>query len=180
MDHTQLPLARLGRSSPTDFKVIPDAGTRAQMAQDLGIIALRKVRLEGSVSPVGKHDWRLDATLGMTAVQECVVSLEPVTTRIDRAVTRVFRVDVAEPSEEEVEMPEDDTIEPLPNTLNLMDLLREAVALALPDYPRAEGVALGEAIYAAPGVAPMTDQDAKPLAGLAGLRDKLAKDQEGS
>jgi len=36
------------------------------------------------------------------------------------------------------------------------------------------GAALESAAFAAPGVAPMTDQDAKPLAGLAALRDRMA------
>ncbi len=175
MNQTILPLARLGRAAPTPFKLEPDAEARAKMARDLGADALRKLRLEGELTPTGKHDWRLEARLGVTAVQPCVVTLEPVTTRIDTVVTRQYRADVAEPSDEEVEMPEDDTIEALPQNLNLMDLLSEAVALALPDYPRAEGVALGEAVFAAPGVAPMTDEDAKPLAGLAALRDQMKK-----
>ena len=54
-------------------------------------------------------------------------------------------------------------------------LLTEALALALPDYPRADGVELGQAIYAPPGITPMTDEDARPFAGLAQLQNKLKK-----
>ncbi len=181
MPETVLPLARLGRAAPTTFEIEPDAKTRADLVEDMDIRGLKKLRLNGKVTPEGKADWRLEAKLGATAVQDCVVTLEPVTTRIDVAIARRYLVNLPEPSGEEMEMPEDDTIEPLPASLDLMAVLAEALALALPDYPRADGVELGEAIYAAPGIAPMTDQDAKPLAGLADLRDRLAgraKDDE--
>ncbi|QXT38786.1 YceD family protein [Gymnodinialimonas ceratoperidinii] len=173
-----LALARLGRAKDTTFSVEPDAAVRKKIAEDLSLLGLRKLRLEGVLQPSGKNDWHLKATLGATAVQECVVTLEPVTTRIDTEVERRYLADMPEPTEEDFEIPEDDTPEPLPQQLNLHDLMSEALALALPDYPRAEGVELGEAVFAAPGVAPMTDQDAKPLAGLAALRDKLSSADE--
>jgi uncharacterized metal-binding protein YceD (DUF177 family) len=70
-------------------------------------------------------------------------------------------------------MPEDDALEPLPETLDLARVLSEALALAVPEYPRAEGAALGEAVFTAPGQRPMTDTEAKPFAQLAGLKGKL-------
>lgn len=174
MSDTVLPLARLGRAAPTDFEVEPDAEARADLAEEMDILGLKKLRLSGKVTPEGKSDWRLEAMLGASAVQACVVTLAPVTTRIDVPVARRYVVDLPAPSGEEMEMPEDDSVEPLPATLDIMALLAEALALALPDYPRAADVELGEAIYAAPGVTPMSDEDAKPLAGLAALRDQLA------
>ncbi len=169
-----LSLTRLTRAAPTAFTLEPGPEMRARIVAELDLRALRKVRLEGTLSPEGKADWRLEARLGATAVQSCVVTLEPVTTRLDIDLHRSYRADLPEPSGDELEMPEDDTIEALPASLSLIDLLVEALALALPDYPRADGVALGEAVFTAPGVAPLTDDDAKPLAGLAAFRDRLA------
>ncbi|MCX8227096.1 MAG: DUF177 domain-containing protein, partial [Sulfitobacter sp.] len=40
------------------------------------------------------------------------------------------------------------------------------------------GAELGQAVYAEPGVAPMTDEDARPFAGLAQLREKLEDPKE--
>lgn len=175
MNTQVLALARLGRSIDTTFTLEPDAKTRKRIAEELSLRGLRKARFIGTLRAVGKYEWKLQATLGATAVQDCVVTLEPVTTRIDVAVVRSYVTDLPEPTVEDFEIPDDDTIEPLPEQLDLMALLSEALALALPDFPRADGVTLGEAIFAAPGVQPMTDQDAKPLAGLAALRDKLSK-----
>lgn len=171
----RLTLARLPRGRETVVEVSPDDAGRAALARDLGLLGLRKLRLAGRLIPEGTRDWRLEAMLGATVVQPCVVTAEPVTTRIDEPVLRRYLAEMPEPEGEEVEMPEDDSAEPLPAALDLGAVLAEALALALPLYPRSEGAALGEARFAGPGVMPMTDDDAKPLAGLAALRDRLAR-----
>jgi uncharacterized metal-binding protein YceD (DUF177 family) len=155
------------------FTLEPDADARRAAAARLGIDAVRKLRFEGTLAPEGTRDWRLEARLGATVVQPCVVTLAPVTTRIDTVVLRAYLADFVEPEEDEAEMPEDETQEPLPDRLDLADVMLEALALALPDYPRAEGAELGGAAFAEPGVKPITDEDARPLAGLAALRDLL-------
>ncbi len=176
---TRLTLARLTRGTDTGFEILPDAQARAALAAEMDLIGLRKLRFVGQLRPEGARDWRLEATLGATVVQACVVSAEPVTTRIDEKIVRRYLADMPEPDADEVEMPEDDSTDPLPLTLELLDVMAEALALALPLYPRAQGAALDTARFAAPGVAPLTDEDAKPLAGLAALRDRLAGDGNG-
>lgn len=167
-------LGDLPTTRATPVRIEPDPAELAAMAADLGLSALRKVRLEGELRPRGRRDWDLHAHLGATVVQPCVVTLAPVTTRIEEEVERRFRAELPEPPPgAEIEMPEDDTLEPLPETLDLSRVLAEALALAVPEYPRAEGASLGEAVYTEPGHAPLTDEAAKPFAGLAQLRDKL-------
>ena len=168
-----LRLSDLAARRPTPVTLEPDAAGRAALAEALGIPAIRKLRFSGTLTPLGRQDWELRADLGATVVQDCVVTLAPVTTRIDATVTRRYLADYVEPGGTEAEMPEDDEAEPLPQTLDLGQVLREALALELPPFPRAEGAALDEAQFAAPGVSPMTDDDAKPLAGLAALKAKL-------
>jgi uncharacterized metal-binding protein YceD (DUF177 family) len=70
--------------------------------------------------------------------------------RIDETVRRRYLADYAEPEGEEVEVPEDDSAEPMPEAIDLAEVLREALALALPPWPRAPGAELGEAVFAAP------------------------------
>ena len=70
-------------------------------------------------------------------------------------------------------MPEDDEAEPLPAVLDLSEVMQEALALALPAFPRAEGVELGEAVYTEPGAEPMTEEKVKPFAGLAALKKRM-------
>ena len=134
---------------------------------------VKKLRFTGSLSPQGRKDWSLLADLGATVVQDCVVTLDPVTTRIDEPVTRSYVAEIPEIEASEIEMPVDDTVEKLPETLDLALVMIEALALALPSYPRAAGADLTQAVFAEPGVTPMSDDDAKPFAGLGALRESL-------
>lgn len=157
---------RLGEQRQvTPFEIAPEAEGRAAVAEELGIPGVRKLRFAGRLVPEGRRDWRLEAELGATVVQDCVVTLEPVTTRIDEAVLRRYLADLPEPEPGESEVPEDD-VEPLPQALDLGEVMVEALALALPPYPRAPGVELGEVVATEPGAEPLTEERAKPFAGL--------------
>jgi len=175
---SQLRIADLASRKPTRFNLKPDADARRALATVLNIRDIRKLTLSGEIAPQGGRDWHLTAQLGATVVQDCVVTLEPVTTRIDENVTRTYLAVFDLPEGGEVEMPEDDNVEGIPEVLNLEDLMAEALSLALPPFPRAEGAELGDAIYAQDGATPMTDDDAKPFAGLGALRDQLAQKDE--
>ncbi|MFA8442921.1 DUF177 domain-containing protein [Yoonia sp.] len=170
---SHLRLADLATRKPTAFDLSPTADERKAIAAELGIVGIKKLRFTGALAPQGRHDWALTADLGATVVQECVVTLDAVTTRIDEELTRSYVADMPEIEASEVEMPVDDTVEALPETLDLAQVMIEALTLALPLYPRAKGADLSQAVFAEPGVAPMTDDDAKPFAGLGALRERL-------
>ena len=172
-DHMQIRLA--GETRPLEVKIEPDADWTADLARRLGALSIRKLKLLGRIAPEGAADWRLDGTLGATVVQPCVVTFAPVTTRLDVPVSRRYLADLPEPEPgAEIEMPDDDSVEALPATLDLGALIAETLALALPDFPRADGVDPVEMTVTEPDITPMTDEDAKPFAGLAGLRRKLS------
>ena len=61
----------------------------------------------------------------------------------------------------------------LEDIIDLERVFCEALSLALPDYPRAEGAELASAEFGPPGVTPLTDEAARPFSVLAGLKDKL-------
>ncbi|MEO3414056.1 DUF177 domain-containing protein [Roseovarius sp. CAU 1744] len=172
---SSLRVADLPQNRETRFRLTPDDAQRQRIAEDLGILSLRKLIFDGHVRAQGRNDWQLVARLGATAEQSCVVTLEPVVTRIDQEVMRNFIAEMPADPEEEAEMPEDDSREQLGPEIDLIRVMTEALALALPDYPRRDDAALENAAFSAPGVTPMTDAEAKPFAGLAQLRDKLGK-----
>lgn len=171
-----LRLADLPQGRPTPVRVVPDAGQLEELADRLGVDALRKVRLEGTLRPGPGRDWTLDATLGATVVQPCRVTTEPVTTRVSETVARRYAADWVEPEGEEAEAPQED-VEPLPAVLDAGAVLEEALALAVPEFPRAEGVADLDLAAAPPGAAPL-EAEPKPFAGLADLRRRM-EDREG-
>ncbi len=166
-------VAGLSQKKPTRFDFIPDAEGRAAVAAALGLIDLPDLRLKGEIRPAGRHDFELVADLTALAVQPCSVTLAPVETRIAEPVARRYLADFTPAEGEEVEMSDDDTTEPLPEVIDAGAVAVEALALALPLYPRAPGVELGEAVFTEPGVAPLRDEDARPFAGLAALAEKM-------
>ena len=56
----------------------------------------------------------------------------------------------------------------------------EALALALPPFPRLEGAELGNIAVTERGITPMSDDDAKPFAGLGDLRKALENKDDGA
>lgn len=171
---TRLRTATLSPRKPTRFRYEADAGQRTALAGELGLLALDRLALEGEIRPAGRDELVLEARLLASATQACVVTLAPVPARLDETVRRRYVAGLAAPEGDEVEMAEDDSLDPLPEVIDLAGLAAEALALALPEYPRAPGAELGEAVHAGPGVEPLTDAALKPFAGLAGLAGKLA------
>ena len=164
----------LASRKPTRFDLRPDASARAEMAAALGLLDLPSLRLRGEIRPVGRQDFDLVADLNADAVQPCSVTLAPVPCTLSEPVHRRFVADYTAPEGDEVEMIDDET-DPLPEVIDLTEIALEALALALPPYPRAPGAELGEAVFAGPGVIPLADTDLKPFAGLAALAGKLKK-----
>ena len=148
-----------------DFDIAPTPAQAAALARLMDANALRKMRFRGRLSPLGAQGWELDATLGATVVQPCVVTLEPVTTRIDQPVHRRFLpMGGAGAAEIRLDAEEDDALEPLGERIDLGLVATEALALALPAYPRKPGAELPA------GTPDDEDEVVRPFAALAALR----------
>ncbi|MBN9886596.1 YceD family protein [Salipiger abyssi] len=176
----RLRVAALRNNAPTAFDIRPDEHQRAALADSLGLLALRKLRLAGEIRPEGRGSWRLVAELGATVTQPCVVTLDPVTTRIDESVERLWRPEeqIATPTEgSEIETPEDDA-DPLPNVIDLRAVMQESLTLALPLYPHSEGAAAVATALAEEAAPEPEEARPNPFAALSGLRDKLASDKD--
>jgi uncharacterized metal-binding protein YceD (DUF177 family) len=176
----RLRIADLNERRPTRFELMFDAAQIRQFTEELDLISLKKLRFKGELVAKGRDQWELTAELGATVQQDCVISFVPVNTRIDEIIIRryvpkaVFE-QIAE-DEEIVKVSGDDAMDILPAEIDLLEVFRETLVLALPDYPRAEGVELGERVFSEEGVKAMRDADAKPFAGLAALKEKMEKD----
>ncbi len=104
----------------------------------------------------------------------CVSAHDQVTTGMEEEINRSNNTDIDRRDdrydETEVEMIEDDTTDPLPETLDLIDVISEALVLTMPPYPRKEGIEAEAVGVTEPGKSVMTDEDARPFARLAALR----------
>jgi len=176
---TSLRVASLSQSGSNPFSLRPDSDALTAMAATLGLSGLRKLAFEGSLTPLGERDWQLKGRLGATVTQPCVVTLEPVTTRIDTDVARVYLHDYQETDAPEVEVPEDDNVEPLGVWIDPALVMEEALALALPEYPRKQDAETGTVRVTEPGKQPMSDEQARPFAGLAAFKERLENKDDG-
>jgi uncharacterized metal-binding protein YceD (DUF177 family) len=172
-------LRRLSRSTAHEIDERADETECARLARLLDLLALSKVRIHGTLSPSGDAGWRFDGTVGATVTQACVVTLEPVRTRIDVAVARNYLPSANQTealAEIEVDAEALEEVDPLPEVLDLGLLAIEELALALPAYPRAPGVEDTALIM-------RTDDGEdepprKPFAALAALREKMREEDE--
>ena len=173
--HPRLELKHLVQNRGVNFDLTLSEVDISEIIEQLELLSLRKIKFSGTILPIGKGDWRLSGELGATVEQACSLTLAPVRSRIDTPVVRNFRKSriTLSHSGPKHEIPEDDSEEQLEDVIDLARVFSEALSLALPDYPRAEGAELKTAEFAPPGVTPLTDEAARPFSVLAGLKDKL-------
>jgi len=167
---------RLRAHKAISFDEIPTEAEAEAIRLALGLRGLRKMRFQGELSPIGKRGWLVEGTLGASITQECVVTLEPIKTRIDADVSLRFLPD----SMIEDDTPEDvleDDVEPLGEIIDLGHVAVEALSLAMPDYPRAATTEPVRVTAEPEGAEPIKDEETKAFAGLAALKDKLGGGQ---
>lgn len=161
-----------------EFDLHPDAAVLVQLAGLFDATSVAKLRFKGTLGYDAFNRLEMQSTLGVTVTQTCVVTLKPVKTRIDETIRRFFMRDYGiDDGEYEIKADGDEDLELLSDPIDLGVIATEAIALALPTYPRAEGAELEAAQFAAPGIAPLKPEDMKPFASLAALREKLLKEE---
>lgn len=156
----------LSQRKPTRVFWSPGADECQRLADELGLLALHRLAFSGQIDPIGRDEFRLQGQLIAQVDQACIVTLVPVPATIDAPVLRRYLAGLDVPQADEVEMPEDDSLEPMPEVLDIAEVAVEALMLALPLYPRAPG-----ASFAAPepanGDTDPADARNKPFANLA-------------
>jgi uncharacterized metal-binding protein YceD (DUF177 family) len=149
-------VSALSPKKPTRFDVTATAVDLLKMTAFFEIISVKTFKFRGEITPKDKYDFVLIGHLVATVEQACIISLEPVFTKITEEVTLTYLCSMPIPDADDVEIPEDDT-------------------LALPPFPRLQNATLTQAVFTAPGVKPFDSADVNPFAGLAGLVERLTK-----
>ena len=112
-------------------------------AQDLQIISLSKLSLKITLKAQGKANWKLSGHVGASVTQACVITLEDVKERIDVPIDRLYLADFDRfEAQNRSETKLDETVEPLPQAVDLFALALEVVALNLTQFPKREGINL--------------------------------------
>ena len=163
-------VSRLKGTVGQDFAIKPDAQEIANLTALFQASKLSKVHFSGTIRPFGNSEWELNGRLGATIVQPCVVTLAPVTTRIETKVHRLFVREIATAEDVEIAPDDDVDLELLRATIDLGIIATEELALSIPEYPRADGAELAQ-VYDA-----TTDDQVqiRPFDALRSLRDRLS------
>ncbi|WP_169568687.1 YceD family protein [Sneathiella limimaris] len=133
------------KRDPIEFQFTADENERADLAKRLGILGLNSLDVKGVIKRKdGSKFLELSANMKAEAVQECVVSLEPVPQKIDVEFALCYTFDKEDTvpteveyvfSKDEVDLPE--LVEG--GQIDVVQAASEQIALALDPYPRAEG-----------------------------------------
>ncbi|MHA1127515.1 MAG: YceD family protein, partial [Alphaproteobacteria bacterium] len=162
-----------------EFAEVPSDNETNEMAALFDVVSIRKMRFTGAISPFEDDGWLLEGKLGVTVSQNCVVTLDRVRTRLDLEIRRIF-TPMAEPEDNDITLDasHNDELEPLGREIDLGLVAMEALALAIPEYPRVEGAELPESNFSPPDTADIEEEAPKPFAGLAALKEKLSNPDE--
>ena len=171
----EIELAQLTKNKEINFEFTSTLVFESKLKKQLNLLNLDKLKFAGILKPLEKSDWRMCATLGATVEQSCVLTLEPVTTRIDANFIRDFKT-ISAPSVPKItpNITFDYTEEILRDVIDLCSVLQEVLSLELPDYPKIENINVLQTEFGPPGISPLTDETSKPFAILSSFRDKLS------
>jgi len=148
------------------FDLVADAQARAAVATLAGLAALPRLEASFDVSRRGRGGLHVVGRVSATAVQTCVVTLEPLENEVDEDIDIAFVPAAASSFDEhvgEVEVPLEDAPEPLiGGAIDLGAIATEFLILGLDPYPRKPDV-----VFETP---PAGDEPAHPFAALAELK----------
>ena len=124
-----------------NFNANPKKKVLNFLAKEMKVLSFDKINFFGSFRQNSLSQWKLTANLNFYVTQECVVTLEPVTSFIKSNVKRVYTKDFCSISEKTTESDLSKAeYEKFEETLNLMDILLEELSLNTPEYPKVENI----------------------------------------
>jgi uncharacterized metal-binding protein YceD (DUF177 family) len=169
---------------PVTVDVRADAAERQALADRFGLLAVRSLCGRGRLGPGSEPgELVLRGWLEADVVQACVISLEPVATRLRQRVERRYRPVAAGAAGRNHDQPygmeelaDEEEVEPvIGGAIDVGEAFAEELGLALDPYPRATGAAL-DADALTPHVSVGSEHGARtPFAALRQLQEKHAR-----
>ncbi len=170
------------RSAGVNMSVHPSVDDCGELARQLGVVAVSNVTADFLVKPERRFGYRLTGQISADIRQSCVVTGDPIDSRVDELVDILFlppaeadrQAELASAEKETTFSANEDDIEALDkDSIDLAKVIAEFLAIGLDPYPRAPGVAIGDHIE---DNGDGDDKPPSPFDTLKGLVDE-AKDQ---
>lgn len=117
---------------------------RVELARELDILACQELQVSCAIAALGKGHYRFEGVLDAVVTQACVVTLEPVETRLSEPISVEFgppeAVDAGPPGIDEREVLSIPEVEPIEDgKIDVGTVVFGILSSALPAYPRADG-----------------------------------------
>ena len=149
-------------AAPTTMTIEATQAERIALARRFSLVALERLVADLKLEWIDRHLLRLEAVLSADLIQECVVTLEPVRSRVKDGFVLLYGA-AAEANEVMLNQ-EEEVLEPIVDgRIDLGEAVAQQLSLAIDPFPRAPG--------AIPPAAP-GEAVASPFAALAKLRKK--------
>ncbi len=172
-----VPVDRLGEAEITE-QISAEPGERAALARRFGLLSLDRLSATLRLERAGARNLvRVAGRLAAEVTQACVVTLEPVSARLEKDFTLLYDLDAAAAQGEAeaggarevvVEPEAEEPPEPVgPHGIDLGEAVAQQLAIALDPYPRAPGATLPEEPRAGAGGARAAEG---PFAALESLK----------
>jgi uncharacterized metal-binding protein YceD (DUF177 family) len=174
IDNPVISLPVISRAVPpggTHHVITADEQQRADLAARYGLLAVNAFAAELNAAPAARGTISVEGRVQAEIVQNCIVTLAPVTQSIDEAISAEY-APADSPPPGELDAPtggEKEEIEVLAgDSLDLGAVAEEYFVLAIDPYPRVAGAEL-------PAEARESPPADSPFAALAGLRNTAGK-----
>jgi len=155
-----------------------DPAERAALARRFGTPSVDQFRVTATLRAV-PGGAMLTGTVAARLTQQCVVTMEPVETRLEEPLDRRFAPANQIESEGAFDPEAEDPPDPLTDEIDVGEIAAETAALAIDPYPRAAGAKVERNSATPPGSAPLDDDAVKPFASLADLKKRLEGETDG-
>jgi len=156
----------------TEREIVANAAERARLVERFGLLALDRLTATLSLKRTRGGLIQVRGRFEAEVVQACVVTLEPVRSRLSESFTVAFGTgSTASAGEAVIALEEEDPPEELiDGRIDLGETVAQQLAVALDPYPHAPGAGDQAGTAAADGAG--TDKAASPFATLAQLRPR--------
>ena len=179
-----VPLHSIGDNG-TEIRIEADAAERARLSERFGILGLDSLSAELRLTAEeGRTLIRLEGTLVAEVIQACVVTLEPLKSRIEGPLERLYTTaeeSEPEPAGEDFDVDAEEPPEPIADKkIDVGEAVSEQLALELPPFPRKPGIDFADysagpenSDVSSDGGEASTQDSGGPFTALEKLRKKL-------
>tara|TARA_X000001036_G_C20476692_1_gene723907 strand:+ start:301 stop:681 length:381 start_codon:yes stop_codon:yes gene_type:complete len=121
--------------------------------------------------PSKNQIYELRASLKATFIQNCIITLDPIKTKIEREVNLLFYEQKLERRKKNISIDIDTLdMEPIQKELNIGDAMLEVLSLEVPLYPKKENLDFDGVTATASGLKPLDRTSDNPFISLEKLR----------